>query len=240
MPAFPFDAVLFDCDGVLVDSEPLTASVLSEMLSEQGWLLTPEQAAERFIGKAVAGQASVIEAHSGRPFTTLWLDDFRRRRNVLLERDLVEVHGAKVAVASILAATGGRIACASGADLQKVTLQLQKVGLAEPFTNNIFSGQNVPRNKPYPDVYLAASTALGASPGRCAVIEDTETGTMAGAAAGAVVFGYSAGGVYGSTSESLLRAGAHVVFHRMEDLFGILKGYQRNEGSRTPDPTGPR
>lgn len=240
MPAFPFDAVLFDCDGVLVDSEPLTACVLSEMLSEQGWLLTPEQVAERFIGKAVAGQASVIEAHTGRPFTTLWLDEFRRRRNGLLERDLVEVHGAKLAVASICAATGGQIACASGADLQKVTLQLQKVGLARAFANNIFSGQDVPRNKPYPDVYLAAAAALGVSPGRCAVIEDTVTGTMAGAAAGAVVFGYGGGGVYGSTSESLLRAGAHVVFHRMEDLFGILKGYQSSDSSQSPPPPGPR
>lgn len=240
MPAFPFDAVLFDCDGVLVDSEPLTACVLSEMLSEQGWLLTPEQVAERFIGKAVAGQASVIEAHTGRPFTALWLDEFRRRRNGLLERDLVEVHGAKLAVASICAATGGQIACASGADLQKVTLQLQKVGLAGAFANNIFSGQDVPRNKPYPDVYLAAAAALGASPGRCAVIEDTVTGTMAGAAAGAVVFGYGGGGVYGSTSESLLRAGAHVVFHRMEDLFGILKGYQSSDSSQSPPPPGPR
>ncbi|WP_313465749.1 HAD family phosphatase [Stenotrophomonas sp.] len=240
MPAFPFDAVLFDCDGVLVDSEPLTACVLSEMLSEQGWLLTPEQVAERFIGKAVAGQASVIEAHTGRPFTSLWLDEFRRRRNGLLESDLVEVHGAKLAVASICAATGGQIACASGADLQKVTLQLQKVGLAGAFANNIFSGQDVPRNKPYPDVYLAAAAALGASPGRCAVIEDTVTGTMAGAAAGAVVFGYGGGGVYGSTSESLLRAGAHVVFHRMEDLFGILKGYQSSDSSQSPPPPGPR
>lgn len=240
MPAFPFDAVLFDCDGVLVDSEPLTACVLSEMLSEQGWLLTPEQVAERFIGKAVAGQASVIEAHTGRPFTSLWLYEFRRRRNVLLERDLVEVHGAKLAVSSICAATGGQIACASGADLQKVTLQLQKVGLAGAFANNIFSGQDVPRNKPYPDVYLAAAAALGVSPGRCAVIEDTVTGTMAGAAAGAVVFGYGGGGVYGSTSESLLRAGAHVVFHRMEDLFGILKGYQSSDSSQSPPPPGPR
>ncbi len=240
MPAFPFDAVLFDCDGVLVDSEPLTACVLSEMLSDQGWLLTPEQVAERFIGKAVAGQASVIEAHTGRPFTALWLDEFRRRRNVLLERDLVEVHGAKLAVASICAATGGQIACASGADLQKVKLQLQKVGLAGAFANNIFSGQDVRRNKPYPDVYLAAAAALGASPGRCAVIEDTVSGTMAGAAAGAVVFGYGGGGVYGSTSESLLRAGAHVVFHRMEDLFGILKGYQISDSSQSPPPPGAR
>ncbi|HEC0958200.1 TPA: HAD family phosphatase, partial [Klebsiella pneumoniae] len=129
MSPYPFDAVLFDCDGVLVDSEPLVARVLSEMLSARGWLLTPAQAGEVFLGKSVAGLAGLIEERTGKPFTAEWLEEFRQQRNRALERDLTAIEGAPEAVRAIHAATGGRIACASGADLHKVELQLRKVGM---------------------------------------------------------------------------------------------------------------
>lgn len=228
MSPFPFDAVLFDCDGVLVDSEPLVARVLSEMLTERGWPLTQAQAGEVFLGKSVAGLASVIEERTGKPFTDEWLDEFRRQRNIALERDLTEIPGAPVAVRAIHAATGGRIACASGADLLKVKLQLGKVGILDAFGDHIFSGQDQPRTKPHPDVYLAAAAALGVDPTRCAVIEDTVTGATAGVAAGATVFGYSPGGQFHSTPEALRAAGAHVIFESMQDLPAVLAAYSAN------------
>ncbi|KAG1531993.1 hypothetical protein G6F50_016404 [Rhizopus delemar] len=119
MSRFPFDAVLFDCDGVLVDSEPLVARVLSEMLTERGWPLTPAQAGEGFLGQSVAHLAGLIEERTGKPFTEEWLEEFRLQRNIALERDLQAIQGAPEAVRAIAAATGGRIACASGADLHK-------------------------------------------------------------------------------------------------------------------------
>lgn len=225
MSRFPFDAVLFDCDGVLVDSEPLVARVLSEMLTARGWPLTPAQAGEVFLGQSVAHLAGLIAERTGKPFTEQWLEDFRQQRNRALEQDLEAIRGAPGAVRAIAAATGGRIACASGADLHKVKLQLDKVGLLDVFGANVFSGQDLPRTKPHPDVYLAAAVALGVDPTRCAVIEDTVTGATAGVAAGATVFGFSEGGPHHSTPEALRAVGARVIFQRMEDLPGLLAAF---------------
>lgn len=225
MSRFPFDAVLFDCDGVLVDSEPLVARVLSEMLTARGWPLTPAQAGEVFLGQSVAHLAGLIAERTGKPFTQQWLEDFRQQRNRALEQDLEAIRGAPGAVRAIAAATGGRIACASGADLHKVKLQLDKVGLLDVFGANVFSGQDLPRTKPHPDVYLAAAAALGVDPTRCAVIEDTVTGATAGVAAGATVFGFSEGGPHHSTPEALRAVGARVIFQRMEDLPGLLAAF---------------
>ncbi|WP_277380709.1 HAD family hydrolase [Stenotrophomonas maltophilia] len=225
MSPYPFDAVLFDCDGVLVDSEPLVARVLSEMLSARGWLLTPAQAGEVFLGKSVAGLAGLIEERTGKPFTAEWLEEFRQQRNRALERDLTAIAGAPEAVRAIHAATGGRIACASGADLHKVELQLRKVGLFDAFEGHVFSGQDMPRSKPHPDVYLAAAASLGVEPQRCAVIEDTVTGAAAGVAAGAIVFGFSEGGPHHSTPEALRAAGVHRVFARMDELPALLAAH---------------
>ena len=93
MSRFPFDAVLFDCDGVLVDSEPLVARVLSEMLTARGWPLTPAQAGEVFLGQSVAHLAGLIAERTGKPFTEEWLEEFRQQRNRALERDLEPIRG---------------------------------------------------------------------------------------------------------------------------------------------------
>ena len=103
---------------------------------------------------------------------------------------------------------GGRIACASGADRHKVELQLDKIGLLDCFAGRIFSGHETPRSKPAPDVYLAAASALGVNPARCAVVEDTVTGAMAGVAAGATVFGYSPTDLGHSGPDALRAVGA--------------------------------
>ncbi|MFT3718078.1 HAD family hydrolase [Pseudorhodoferax sp.] len=218
-----FEAILFDCDGVLVDSEPITHGVLVQMLGERGWRLSPEECMRIFIGKAVRDEAARIERETGQPLTQEWLQAFWARRNAALARDLAAVPGAPAAVRALHAATGGRIACASGADRGKVELQLGKVGLLDCFAGRIFSGHEMPRSKPHPDVYLAAAAALGADPRRCAVVEDTVTGVAAGAAAGATVFGYSPGGPGHSPAEALRAAGAVTVFTDMALLPGLLQ-----------------
>lgn len=226
MTSFPFDAVLFDCDGVLVDSEPLTNGVLREMLVELGWLLTPEECARIFIGKAVKDEAARIEAQTGFAITSEWLQSFWARRNAVLERDLTEIAGAPAAVRVLHGALGGRIACASGADRQKVELQLAKVGILDAFEGRIFSGHEMPRSKPAPDVYLAAAAGLGVEPARCAVIEDTVTGATSGVAAGATVFGYSPAGLGHSSAQALRAAGAVCVFTDMAQLPAQLAAYR--------------
>ncbi len=217
-----FDAVLFDCDGVLVDSEPITNGVLRDMLEEAGWTLAPEDCMRIFLGKAVRDERARIEANTGKPLSEAWLAEFRERRNQGLLARLVPIRNAPEAVAAVHAQHRGRIACASGADLFKVRLQLEKTGLMRWFEGRIFSGHDLPRSKPHPDVYLAAAAAVGAPPARCAVVEDTITGVTAGVAAGATVFGYSPPEAGHDAPQALRAAGAVAVFDDMAKLPVLL------------------
>ncbi|HCY17437.1 MAG: HAD family hydrolase [Curvibacter sp. GWA2_64_110] len=214
-----FDAVLFDCDGVLVDSEPIVNRVLRDMLAERGWVLTAEECWRIFVGKAVKDEQVRIERHTGQPLTEEWLAGFRQRRNAALEAELSVIANAHAAVHEVHARHDARIACASGADRHKVELQLRKVGLFDYFAGRIFSGHELPRSKPHPDVYLAAAAALAAPPQRCAVVEDTLTGVAAGVAAGATVFAYVPQG----DAEVFRRAGAVEVFGDMAQLPDVLR-----------------
>jgi HAD superfamily hydrolase (TIGR01509 family) len=222
MTDFPFDAVLFDCDGVLVDSEPITNRVLTQMLNELGWPITLEECMRIFTGKAVRDESSLIEARTGFRIDDNWTRQFRQRRNEGLDRDLVEIPGAPEAVRALHEILDGRIAVASGADIKKVELQLTKVGIADCFTSRVFSGQDLPRSKPFPDVYLTAAQAVGVAPSRCAVVEDTVTGATAGVAAGATVFGYSPDNAGHSGAEALRAVGVAQVFTNMADLPKLL------------------
>ena len=213
-----FDAVLFDCDGVLVDSKPITNGLLRDMLEEQGWRLTPEACFQHFVGKAVIDEKARIEAETGKPLTEAWMQSFRARRNAALEAHLQPIPNIHAAIKQIHLNFEGRIACASGADRLKVELQLTKVALMPYFEGRIFSGHEMPRSKPAPDVYLAAAAAVGIHPSRCAVVEDTVTGVMAGVAAGCTVF------VYAPTGQAapLLAAGAAHLFTDMLQLPDLL------------------
>jgi HAD superfamily hydrolase (TIGR01509 family) len=218
----PFDAILFDCDGVLVDSEAITNGVLRDMLEELGWSLTPAECMRIFVGKAVKDEVALIEAHTGQPVTEDWMVRFRERRNAGLVARVEPIRGAPQAVAALHARYDGRIACASGADRFKVELQMGKCGLMPFFTGRIFSGHEMPRSKPAPDVYLAAAAALGVAPARCAVVEDTVTGVTAGVAAGATVFGYSPAEAGHDAPAALRAAGATHIFTDMAQLPALL------------------
>ena len=191
-----FEAILFDCDGVLVDSEPLTLGVLRDMLAERGWDLPLAECMQLFLGRQVRSQRALIEARTGRPLTDAWMAEFYARR---------DAH----------ALTGGRIACASGADRGKLVLQLAHTGLADWFGRHVFSGHELPRSKPFPDVYLAAAAALAVPPARCLVIEDTPTGIQAGVAAGATVWALCP---QPEAAPALREAGAHALFGAMAEL----------------------
>jgi HAD superfamily hydrolase (TIGR01509 family) len=217
-----FDAVLFDCDGVLVDSEPLTIGVLRDLLAESGWAMTLAECMRLFVGKTVMDEAPAIEAHTGRPLTEAWMLEFRARRNHALQTRLEPIPHIHAALQAVHAAYAGRIACASGADRIKIELQLEKVGLAEYFNGMVFSGHEMPRTKPWPDVYLAAAAALKVDPSRCAVVEDTTTGVRAGVAAGATVFGYAPATSGHVDAQALMDAGAFCTFTDMDQLAALL------------------
>jgi HAD superfamily hydrolase (TIGR01509 family) len=196
------------------------------MLQELGWTLTPQECMRLFVGKAVKDERAIIESHTGRPLTEEWLAQFRGRRNERLEQQLRAIEGAADAVAAIHERFAGRIACASGADRGKVELQLAKCGLMRWFEGRIFSGHELPRSKPAPDVYLAAASALEVDPRRCAVVEDTVTGVTAGVAAGATVFGYSPPEAGHDAPAALRAAGVVLVFDSMRQLPQLLSAAQ--------------
>lgn len=213
-----YDAVLFDCDGVLVDSEPITNGVLRDMLEELGWSLNLAECMHHFVGRAVKDQADLIFQHTGFLVDEPWLAGFRERRNQRLVRDLQAIDGVQDAMAAVHDLFGGRLACASGADRFKVELQLKKVGLFSYFAQHIHSGHETPRSKPWPDVYLEAARGLEVLASRCLVIEDTVTGVTAGLAAGATVLAYTPTG----EDAALIQAGAHKTFRHMRELPNLL------------------
>ena len=214
-----FKAVLFDCDGVLVDSEPITCGVLRDMLDESGWSMTLAECMHYFIGKTVREERAEIERRTGQPLTEDWLQQFYRRRNEALTSGVTLMAGADLAVQAMHTRFGGQIACASGADRFKVEMMLGKVGLLKFFAGRIFSGHEMPRSKPAPDVYLAAARHLGVPAEQCLVIEDTTVGITAGVAAGATVWAYCPRPEAGP---ALLAAGAHRLFPNMVELSVLL------------------
>lgn len=216
-----FEAVLFDCDGVLVDSEPITLGVLRDMLIELGWNLSMQECVQHFLGITLRQERALIEARTGRAMSEDWLAQFYQRRNQALEERLEIIVGADLAVTAAQQHSAGRIACASGADRFKIEMQLTKVGLLPYFEGRIFSGHEVPRSKPAPDVYLAAAQHLQAAAQRCLVIEDTVTGVSAGVAAGATVWGYCP---ERENADALIAAGASDLFASMGELARRLSG----------------
>jgi HAD superfamily hydrolase (TIGR01509 family) len=210
-----FEAVLFDCDGVLVDSEAITCGALREMLDESGWRLSLADCMAHFVGHSVRSRADLIEAHTGQPLTDAFMDEFYRRRNVRLENEITAIDGIHDAVRHLHERCEGRIAVASGADRFKVEMMLQRVDLAQFFEGRIFSGHEMPRSKPHPDVYLAAAAHLQIDPTRCLVLEDTSVGITAGVAAGATVWAYAPPP---AATDVLTQAGASRVFTGMSQL----------------------
>lgn len=214
-----FNAVLFDCDGVLVDSEAITCGVLRDMLEASGWSMTLQECMDFFIGKTVRSESAVIEQRTGQPLTEAWMRRFFEQRNQALREGLQIIAGARSAVQAAHAVTAGRIACASGADRYKVEMMLAQVGLMQFFDGKVFSGHEVPRSKPAPDVYLAAAAHLQVPADQCLVIEDTPVGTTAGVAAGATVWAYCP---LPTAADRLRQAGASRLLASMDELASLL------------------
>lgn len=213
-----FDCVIFDCDGVLVDSEPIVHRVLNRVLNELGIDITLEESMKWFLGRAVRDELGNIEARLGKPLPRNFLSEWFVRRDAALIEELEAVPHIRQAIDAIKA-RGLPVCVASGADRVKVKLQLKHTDLIGLFTDDdarehIFSATEVEHSKPAPDVYLLAARTMGVDPARCAVVEDSPTGATAGVAAGMTVFGYTA-----RTDADALRAvGVRVTFDDMRDL----------------------
>jgi HAD superfamily hydrolase (TIGR01509 family) len=214
------DAVIFDCDGVLVDSEPITNRVLTTMLNELGLGFDLAQTMRTFMGRALRDELAIIEALTGRPLPPDWYAGFARRRDEALAHEVKAVAGIET-VLDALDRAARPYAVASGADRAKMRLTLGTTGLLRRFEtigSRLFGADMVERAKPAPDVYRLAARSLGVDPTRCAVVEDTPTGTTAGVAAGSRVLGFCAH----TDPRALLAAGAVAVFDDMHHLPALL------------------
>lgn len=212
----PVELVIFDCDGVLVDSERLSVRVESRLLAELGWPLTEQDVLERFVGRSDAHMKAEIEAALGRPVPE-WDERYRAALHEAFHAELVAVDGV-VAALDALDADGVPTCVASSGTHDKMAVTLGLTGLHDRFAGRIFSATEVVNAKPAPDLFLHAAGALGVDPAGCAVVEDSRYGVEAARAAGMAAFGY-AGGL---TPAGWLAGPGTVVFDDMAALPGLL------------------
>jgi HAD superfamily hydrolase (TIGR01509 family) len=210
-----YDLVIFDCDGVLVDSEWIAVKIESEGLTALGWALSHAEVIERFVGRSSAYGHSEIVAKLGSAVAESWSSEFRRKYRAALEADVVAVEGVVDALDEIDTLT----CVASSSDHEHLRLVLGRTGLYPRFEGRVFSGTEVQNGKPAPDLFLHAAASLGIAPSSCAVIEDSLPGILAAQAAGMHAYAYT-GGV--TPADRLLLPGVIPVAH-MRELPGLLR-----------------
>ena len=209
-----FDLVIFDCDGVLVDSERLAIRTEAEILFGLGWPLTETEIVERFVGRSETYMRQVVEEHLGRPVD--WETEFEARYEEVFAQELLPVPGVVEVVRHLTVPS----CVASSGSQEKIRFLLGLTGLLDVFGAHLFSVDEVANGKPAPDVFLYAAQKMGVDPGRCAVVEDSVAGVTAGLAAEMTVFAF-AGGV---TNAARLSIGSAIVFEDMHMLPALLSG----------------
>jgi HAD superfamily hydrolase (TIGR01509 family) len=210
--------VIFDCDGVLVDSEPIAARLTAEAVSELGWQMSAELAKEEFLGDTFSNIIRRIEQKLGHAVPQDW--PARSQANLLaaLERELQPIPGVRGAIERLVAA-GVKLAVGSQGSHEKMQLTLRVTGLLPFFEGRIFSATQVARPKPAPDLFLLAARTLGVAPAHTVVIEDSTRGVKAALAAGMRILGYTAS----VGRDAMVAAGAEPVddLSRVPEMLGV-------------------
>ena len=235
-PAPAARLIIFDCDGVLVDSEPISNRVLAEMLAEQGLAMSLAEARARFQGLLLSQVRERAESMLGGPLPEGWLEEYVERRADAFAAELQPVPGAAALVRDARSA-GIAVCVASQGSLRKTARSLALTGLEELFAPGVrFSAEQVPHGKPDPDLFLFAAARMGFAPVDCAVVEDTPSGVTAARAAGMSVYGLSAD----SDPDALREAGAIVVASLGELRAPLLSGATaRRDGVGRVDSKSP-
>ena len=207
--------LIFDCDGVLVDSEVIAHQTLLDAIAPLGLTIPLEESFALFSGRSLKDTLGIIEQLLGRPLPGDFLDQSRRLLFGRFRQSLKPVPGV---VDAISALPYGRCV-ASSSSFDRLRLALEVTGLAQLFGAHVFSATQVPLGKPAPDLFLFAARQMGAKPAHCIVIEDSMLGVEAGRAAGMRVIGFAgAGHATVTLSDNLSAAGADRVIRTMRDL----------------------
>ena len=214
-----FDLVIFDCDGVLVDSEVISCRAHAETLTRHGYPITPDQVFDRFLGRSMRKATLEIEAELGRPLP----EDFQTQVYAEIFRLFAASLEATPHIDEALAAIMMPVCVASSGPPEKISTSLNHVGLYDRFAPHIFSAVQVTNGKPAPDLFLFAAEQMKTAPARCVVIEDSVAGVTGALAAGMVVFGYHGGShCRPDTAKTLRAAGAAVTFDDMRQLPDLI------------------
>lgn len=221
----PIELVIFDCDGVLVDSEPIAVRTHVALGAELGWPLSEADVMNRFVGRSTTSIGEQISDRLGEETARVWDERFRRLHAEAVDEGLTAVDGIADALDGLEeAGLGARHWCiASSGSHDKMRHTLGRVGLYDRFDGRIFSAHEVERGKPAPDLFLHAARQSGVDPSRCAVVEDSRFGVQAAGAAGMRAFGY-AGGL---TPADWLTGPTAVVFTDMRRLPGLITAHGR-------------
>jgi HAD superfamily hydrolase (TIGR01509 family) len=206
----PAELVIFDCDGVLIDSERLAVKVDVQVLGELGWPMSEAEVIERFMGRSDREARATIEAHLGRALPDDWQDRVKALYRETFAAELAPVDGVLEALDRISLPS----CIASSATHEHLEYTLSLTGLYERFEGRIFSADDVARGKPAPDLFLHAAERMGADPASCVVVEDSRPGVEAAREAGMRVLAF-AGGL---TSADVLEGLNTIVFHDMRQL----------------------
>lgn len=220
-------AVIFDCDGVLVDSEVLALEVELAILAEQGLSFERDDYVTRFMGLSYPAFYDAIDAEAqtrlGRPISDTIRNEMATRLRQTMIARLTEVPGAGAAVA----ATPLLKAVASSSTKEGLERKLRQVGLWEHFEPHVYSADHVVNAKPAPDLFLHAAQKLGVKPDACLVLEDSVNGVVAARAAGMRVWGFLGGGhVHDRLGERLTAAGAERLVKNWREAAALLAGLQ--------------
>jgi HAD superfamily hydrolase (TIGR01509 family) len=216
--------VIFDCDGVLVDTEPLAAQVMADIATELGRPMTAAECIDRFTGISLSQVKASLARDLGRPLPDDFEAQVRARDEAAFARALAPIDGAAAAL-DALAAHGVAMCVASSGAVDKMRFTLGQTGLLSRLEPHLFSATMVSRGKPAPDLFLHAAARMGVPPAACVVVEDAPAGIEAARAAAMAVLGFTGGGhCTAETGPRLKRVGAQAVFAQMRTLPALL-GY---------------
>lgn len=217
-----FELIIFDCDGVLVDSEIIAARVESSLLTEVGYPISAEEMAERFAGMTWKNILLAVEAEASIPLSASLLDKSEKILDHKLATEVKIIDGVKFALSRI---TLPRCVC-SNSGTTRLDAMLTRVGLKPYFEGHVYSAKDLgaDRVKPKPDIFLHGASQMKVEPSRVIVVEDSVHGVTAARAAGMRVIGFTgASHTYPSHADRLTEAGAETVIARMSELPAMIE-----------------
>ena len=209
--------VIFDCDGVLIDSEGPSNRLVAAEITALGWPLTTEECTGLFIGRRLSDIPPVVEPHIGRPVPPGWIDHLRAKLIAMMQAEVEAIPGAHDAL-RLVATMGLPYRIASNSSHAEMAVKFARTGMDELTRGLLHSARDVPRGKPAPDVFLAAAAAENIPPEACLVIEDSVPGATAAAAAGMACIGLAPHG-----DDPALRATGATLIRSYEELPAILR-----------------